>query len=121
MLTYLESILTCNNTQDLVMKTGKGIAILTVSKNNFMNNQCNVFDKINCHCKVIGKVIKTCNDENSISLLRKTGQEEFYEKFFEKTQCLIECLKNHDIMVPVCPDLRVSECAIQIMPINIYV
>lgn len=122
MITYLKSRLTCNNTQDLIMRTGKGRVILTLNKDNFMNNQCNAFDKINCHCKVIGKVIKTCTHENdSISLLRKTGQEEFFESFFDTTKCLLECLRENGILIPKCPDLRINECAIQIMPLNIYV
>ena len=120
-LTYIKSILTYNNTEDLIMKSGNGIVILTINKDNFMNNRCNMFDNINCHCKVVGKVIKTCSEEcNSISLLRKTGQEEFYEKMFEKYKPLLECLKKNDILIPECPDLRINECAIQIMPLNIY-
>lgn len=121
MLTYIKGVLTYNNTQDLIMKTGNGTAILTVNKDNFMNNQCNIFDKINCHCKVIGKVIKTCTDEDdSISLLRKTGQEQFFESFFEQCEPILACLKENDIPVPQCPKLRINECAIQIMPLNIY-
>jgi len=121
MLTYIKSILTYNNTEDLIMKSGNGIAILTVNKDNFMNNRCSIFDHINCHCRVVGKVIKTCSEEcDSISLLRKTGQEKFYENFFEKYKPLLECLKKNDIFVPECPDLRINECAIQIMPLNIY-
>ncbi|AWK52689.1 hypothetical protein DIC82_17555 [Clostridium beijerinckii] len=121
MFTYIRSILTYNNTQDLIMKTGNGTVILTVNINNFMNNRCSLFDNINCHCKVVGKVIKTCSEEyDSISLLRKTGQEEFYEKFFEKCKPLLECLKKNDILIPECPDLRINKCAIQIMPLNIY-
>lgn len=121
MLTYLKSILIQNNTQDLIMESGNGIAVLTVNRDNFMNNTSSVFDKINCHCKVIGKVIKTCSAENdSISLLRKTGQEKFYENFFEKCKPLIECLRENDIFIPECPSLRRNECAIQIMPLNIY-
>lgn len=122
MLTYLKSILTCNNTQDLIMKTGNGTAVLTISTNNFMNSQCNIFDKINCHCKVVGKVIKTCTEElDSISLLRKTGQEEFFESFFSNTQCLLDCLKDNGILVPTCPCLRLNQSAIQIMPLSIYI
>ena len=121
MLTYIKSILTYNNTEDLIMKSGNGTAILTVNKDNFMNNRCSIFDHINCHCRVVGKVIKTCSEEcDSISLLRKTGQEKFYENFFEKYKPLLECLKKNDIFVPECPDLRINECAIQIMPLNIY-
>ena len=121
MLTYIKSILNCNSTQDLIMKSGNGIVILTVNKDNFMNNRCNMFDNINCHCKVIGKVIKTCTQEcDTISLIRKTGQEEFYEKFLKKCEPLLECLKKNDILVPECPDLRINKCAIQIMPLNIY-
>lgn len=121
MLTNLKSALGCNNTQDLIMNVGKGKAILTINRENFMNSKCNIFDKINCHCKVIGKVIKTCTrEEDSISLLRKTGQENFYEKFFEKAKPLLDCLEENDFFLPECPDLRVNECAIQLMPINIY-
>ncbi|WP_294379004.1 hypothetical protein [uncultured Clostridium sp.] len=121
MLTHINGLLNCNNTIDLLMNVGNGTAVLTVNKDNFMNSQCNIFDKINCHCKVIGKVIKTCADENdSISLLRKTGQENFYEKFFEKAEPLLECLRKNDFFVPECPDLRINEKAVQIMPINIY-
>ncbi len=121
MLIYIKSILTCNNTQDLIMQSGNGIVILTVNKDNFMNGRCGIFDKINCHCKVVGKVIKTCSEEcDSISLLRKTGQEQFFENFFEKVKPLLECLKENDIIVPECPNLRINECAIQIMPLNIY-
>ena len=120
-LTYIKSILTYNNTEDLIMKSGNGTVILTINKDNFMNNRCNMFDNINCHCKVVGKVIKTCSEEcDSISLLRKTGQEEFYEKMFEKYKPLLECLKKNDVLIPECPDLRINECAIQIMPLNIY-
>lgn len=120
MLTYLKSILTFNNTQDLIMKTGNGTAVLTVNKDNFMGNKCNLFDNINCHCKVIGKVVKTCSADDSISLLRKTGQEQFYESFFEKCKILLECLEKNEIMVPECPDLRINKSAIQIMPLDIY-
>lgn len=121
MLTYIRSILTCNNTQDLIMETGKGTVILTVNKDNFMNNRCSLFDNINCHCKVVGKVVKTCSKEcDTISLLRKTGQEVFYEKFFEKCKPLLECLKKNDIIIPECPNLRINKNAIQIIPLDIY-
>ncbi|MDR3594261.1 hypothetical protein [Clostridium sp.] len=121
MLTYMKSVLTDNNTMDLIMKSGNGTAILTVNKDNFMNNKFNMFDNINCKCKVVGKVIKTCTEEyDSISLLRKTGQEEFYENFIEQCKPLLECLRKNNIVVPECPDLRINECAIQIMPLNIY-
>lgn len=121
MLTYLQKILICNNTQDVLMKSGGGTVVLTVSTDNFMNSKCNIFDKTNCHCKVVGKVIKTCSEDcDSISLLRKTGQEEFYEKFFEKAKCLTKCLEENDIIVPKCPNLRLEKCAIQVMPLNIY-
>lgn len=121
MLTYMKSVLTHNNTMDLIMKSGRGTAILTVNRDNFMNNKFSMFDNINCKCKVVGKVIKTCTEEyDSISLLRKTGQEEFYENFIEQCKPLLECLKKNNILVPECPDLRINQCAIQIMPLNIY-
>lgn len=121
MLTYIKSILTYNNTLDLMMKSGNGTIILTVNKENFMNSRYNVFDNINCPCRVIGKVVKTCTEEcDSISLLRKTGQEEFYEKFLDQCKPLLECLEKNNILVPKSPVLRINECGIQIMPLNIY-
>jgi uncharacterized ubiquitin-like protein YukD len=120
MLTYIKSILTLNNTQDLIMKTENGTVILTVNKDNFMGNRCNLFDNINCHCKVIGKVVKTCSNGNCISLLRKTGQEQFYENFFEKCKILLECLRKNEIIVPECIDLIIKKNAVQIIPLNIY-
>lgn len=121
MLACLKKTLDCNNTQDLIMECGSGKAVLTVNKVNFLNSSCNIYDKINCHCKVVGKVVKTCSsDEDTISLLRKTGQEDFYEKFFDMSKPLLECMSNNGIMIPKCPDLRINECAIQIMPLNIY-
>jgi uncharacterized ubiquitin-like protein YukD len=119
MLTYIKSILSLNNTQDLIMKTENGTVILTVNKDNFMGNRCNLFDNINCQCKVIGKVIKTCSNGNCISLLRKTGQEQFYENFFEKCKILLECLKKNEIIVPECMDLTIKKNAVQIIPFNI--
>lgn len=122
MITYLKNVLSCNNTEDLIMKTGNGTAILTINKNNFMNNECNMFDKINCHCKVVGKVIKTCTAENdSISLFRKTGQEKFFESFFKKCKCLLDTLEENGIIMPEPPQHRISEKAVQIMPLSIYV
>ncbi|MBE6063056.1 MAG: hypothetical protein E7207_05725 [Clostridium butyricum] len=121
MFSYLKKVLSSNDTFDLIMISGNGRAVLTVNRNYFMNNTCNVFDKINCHCKVIGKVIKTCSGDNdSISLLRKTGQEKFYEKYFEMCKPLIECLDKNGLVVPECPSLRIEKSAIQIMPLNIY-
>lgn len=120
MLNYIKGILTLNNTQDLIMKTGNGTIVLTVNKDNFMGNRCSLFDNINCHCKVIGKVVKTCSKGDSISLLRKTGQEEFYENFFERCKILLECLKRNEIMIPECPELRIKKSGIQIIPLNIY-
>lgn len=121
LLQYLQKILTCNNTMDLIMKVGNGFAILTVGVENFMNNHCHAFDKTNCPCKVIGKVIKNCVEkDNCISLLRKTGQEKYYEKIFEESKELIEILKNNDITVPECPPLKFDHSAIQIMPLDIY-
>lgn len=120
MLTYIKDILSLNNTQDLIMKTDNGIVVLTVNKDNFMGSRCNLFDNINCHCKVIGKVVKTCSNGNCISLLRKTGQEQFYESFFEKCKILLECLRKNEIMVPECMDLIIKKNGVQIIPLNIY-
>ncbi len=120
-LLYLQNILSCNNTMDLIMQAGGGYAVITVSVDNFMNNHCHAFDKTNCRCKVIGKVVKTCKGQlDSISLLRKTGQEDFYERVFEEGRNLVKILEENKIFAPECPKLRFRNHSIQIMPLNMY-
>ncbi|MBW6409189.1 hypothetical protein [Clostridium weizhouense] len=121
MLTHLQEILKLNDTQDLVMSTGEGSAVITVNKNNFMHSDYNIFDRVNCNCKVIGKVVKSCSRSGCISFLRKTGTEDFYEKFLESCDFLIECLKENGIVVPERPCCKIEENGIQIMPISISI
>ncbi|GAA0078364.1 hypothetical protein UT300005_27430 [Clostridium sp. CTA-5] len=121
MLTHLQETLKLNDTQDLIMSTGEGSAILTVNKNNFMHNDYNIFDRVNCNCKVIGKVVKTCSRTGCINFLRKTGAEDFYEKFLESCDFLLECLKENGIVVPERPCCKIENNGIQVMPISISI
>lgn len=122
LLKYLESLLTSNNTCDMIMNTGSSKVILTINTKNFMNTRLNMFDEVNCKCRVVGKVVKTCAaEDDTISLLRKTGEEEFYEKILEKYKNLIKIIENIGIVIPKCPTLRIRENSIQILPFNIYI
>lgn len=121
LLDKLKSTLTLNNTQDLMMITGDCTTVLTVNNNNFMNNDYNVFDKINCNCKVVGKVIKTCCGAGCINFLRKTGTEKFYEDLLDYCDSLLVCLKNNGIIVPERPCCKIENKGIQLMPISISI
>ncbi|WP_244835253.1 hypothetical protein [Clostridium sp. BJN0001] len=121
-LKYLKGLLTSNNTCDMLMNTGSCSVVLTINKDNFMNTRLNMFDEVNCKCRVVGKVVKTCAaKEDTIGLLRKTGEEEFYERIFKKYQSLIEIITKLGIVIPKCPTLRISEKSIQVLPFNIYI
>ncbi|AOR24239.1 hypothetical protein [Clostridium taeniosporum] len=121
LLNNLKGKLILNNTQDLVMKTGDCTNVLTVNMNNFMNNDYNIFDKINCECKVIGKVVKTCCGSECINFLRKTGTEKFYEDLLIYCDSLLGCLKDQGIMVPERPCCKLENKGIQLMPISISI
>ncbi|WP_315078979.1 hypothetical protein [uncultured Clostridium sp.] len=121
LLNKLKETLTLNNTQDLIMTTGDCTTVLTVNNNNFMNNDCNIFDKINCNCKVVGKVVKTCSGSGCINFLRKTGTEKFYEDLLIYCDSLLGCLKDNGIMVPERPCCKVENKGIQLMPISISI
>ncbi|SFC76735.1 hypothetical protein [Clostridium uliginosum] len=121
MISHLKETLILNNTQDLMMSMGKCTAILTVNTKNFMNSECNMFDKINCDCKVIGKVIKTCANGECINFLRKTGQDKFYEEFLSSCNFLLDSLKENGIIIPEMPCCKIEENAIQILPLSISI
>ena len=84
LLEGLKNKITSNGTTDLVVKTADTSLVLAINENNFVNNGYNTFDFVQCSCKIFGKVmmIKEDNDK-CISLLRKSSQEEYYEKILQ--------------------------------------
>ena len=74
---YLQSLLTSNNSQDMIVKCGDMDVVLTVNNSNFISTYANIYDSADCPCTIIGKVIRKCDSNQCIHLLRKSGQPNF--------------------------------------------
>ena len=121
MLSHLLELLTKNNTQDLIIKCNTATLIITVNTKFFLNENASIFDKVNCPCKIVGKVMKTCADGDQISLLRKTSQSEYYEKLMTSIKPFLDLLEEEGIILPTMPELRITEKYLAIVPIGIYI
>lgn len=120
-LNHLLDLLTINNTQDLIIKCNTATLIITVNTKFFLNENASIFDKVNCPCKIVGKVLKTCADECSISLLRKTSQFEYYEKILNSIKPFLDLLEENGIIVPDMPDLIINDKYLLIVPLSICI
>lgn len=121
MLNYLLELLTKNNTQDLIIKCNKSTIIATVNTKFFLNENASIFDKVNCPCKILGKVMRTCSDGERISLLRKTTQFEYYERLIKSIEPFMNLLKDEGIILPSMPELRINDKYLLVVPLSIYI
>ena len=121
MLKHLLELLTKNNTQDLIIKCDSATLIITVNTKFFLNESASIFDKVNCPCKIVGKVMKTCADGERISLLRKTSQFEYYEKLIESIKPFLDLLEEEGIILPSMPDLSINDKYLLIIPLGMYI
>lgn len=122
MLTHLDTILSQNSTQDMILTCGDTPVVITVNKNFFMDNNSYIYDKVNCPCTVFGKVISVTQKGNCISLLRKTGQHDYYEKLLDSYH-LSHCqtLESSGIIIPTKPRLKCDGTTIVVMPISMSI
>lgn len=121
MLIHLLELLTKNNTQDLVIECNTAISVITVNTTFFLNENASIFDKVHCPCKVVGKVTKTCKNEEKLSLLRKTSQFEYYEKLIKSMEPFLNLLESEGILLPSMPILNVNKNYLLLTPISIYI
>lgn len=122
LLEGLRSKITRNGTTDLVVKTGDTSIVLAINEKNFVNNGYNTFDFVQCSCKIFGKVmmIKENNDK-CISLLRKSSQEEYYEKILKSIDPYLDILRSKNIILPKKPKCNITGKMIMILPISICI
>ena len=66
---YLKSLLTTNNSQDMIVKCGNMDVVLTVNNSNFISTYANIYDSADCPCTIIGKVIRKCDSDQCIQFL----------------------------------------------------
>lgn len=118
-LNEMQSRLNSNDTRDLILSCSNRDMILTINNNFFLKNHT---DKLgNTNCNIFGKVVKKCEDNDYISFLRKTGQQDFYEEMLYKCIPAFDCLKKISITPPKCPRVKLSNNPYQIVPISIYI
>lgn len=122
LLIHFRESLSKNSTQDVVMETDDGECIaITVKDTGFLNGTCGTYDKVNCNCRVFGKVLNLCNnDQKGISLLRKTCNEDYYEELLEDIEPYMELLRGNGIRVPCKPMCRITGNTMVVIPISIY-
>lgn len=118
---YLKSILTTNNSQDMIVKCGNIDVVLTVNNSNFISTYSNIYDSAECPCTIIGKVIRKCDSNQCIHLLRKSGQPDFYEKFLGCCSPLMDSLSNLGIYLPEKPRFRVPGESLLLIPISMLI
>lgn len=84
-------------------------AILNTNSKYFLNGDCYVFDKCNCNCNVLGKVIKVCTNNNDcINLLRKLTQENYYIDLLKSIEPYLDLLKNLNIPILNVQNLKLN-------------
>lgn len=120
-INYLHSLLTNNNSQDMIVKCGNKDVVLTVNNNNFISTYANIYDSADCPCTIIGKVIRKCSNNEAIHLLRKSGQANFYENFLECCSPLMENIEMSGLHLPEKPRFKVLGESLLLIPISMLI
>lgn len=121
LLKSIKNKLSCTSTDDIIMNCSDYTAILNTNSKYFLNGDCYVYDKCNCNCNVLGKVIKVCTDGNDcINLLRKLTQENYYIELLNSISPYLDLLKNLDIPIPKYPEPKIKSPTVLIAPISMY-
>lgn len=120
-INYLKTLLTANNSQDMIVKCGDRDVVLTVNNNNFINTYANIYDESECDCTIIGKVIRRCDKGRYIHLLRKSGQATYYENFLASCTPLMNNMSKNGISLPEIPRSKIPGESLLIIPISLLI
>ena len=85
------------------------------------NNYGNIYERAGCPCKIVGKVIRVCENGEYIHLLRKTGQPEFYEKLLSSHSMLNNRLLSNGLIIPKEPKFKVDGKTLLVVPISMSI
>lgn len=110
-----------DNTQDMIFVVGDTKIVLQVNNNFFATQNVSAFDEVGFPCTVFGKVIRKSNEENCISLLRKSMLIDYYTKLFISFKPYFELLENYNIILPKMTGFDCKGLFIDILPICITV
>ena len=118
---HLNTLLTSNDTKDLIIKTEGNDVVVIVNNKNFFDTYSNIFDEVECPCKVIGKIVKICSKNEHIHLLRKTGQPQFYENLLNCCCDIGNNINDSGIILPSQPKCKGEGETILIIPISVCI
>ena len=120
-LITLRDYLNVNNTQDVIINTNNNDVVVMMNNQYLFNNYGNIYERAGCPCKIIGKVIRVCEEGEYIHLLRKTGQPEFYEKLLASHSILNNSLKSNGLIIPTEPRVKVEGKTLLVVPISMSI
>lgn len=120
-LMTLKDNLNINNTQDVIINTSNNDIVLMINSQYLFNNYGNIYERIGCPCKIIGKVIRVCEEGEHIHLLRKTGQPEFYEKLLSSHSILNNRLQSNGLVIPKEPKFKINGKTLLVIPISMSI
>ena len=86
-----------------------------------MESKAHIFDKSNCCLTIFGKVLKHCSENDSLSLLRKTGHPDYYEGFLNNLEPYLNILRDNGISIPETPKINYDENTLFVIPISVYI
>lgn len=122
LLSGIKNSITQNGSRDLIVKNQDVSILLTINQNNFINNGYSMFDFVQCSCKIYGKVMMIKEDrEKCISLLRKSSQENYYEKILNNIEPYLDILRKNNIILPEKPECNIKGKMIMILPMSICI
>ncbi len=120
-LVHFKETLEKQHTGDIIVNCGKKTVVLTVIDDNFLESKAHIFDKSNCCLTILGKVLKHCSKDNSLSLLRKTGHPDYYQGFLNNLEPYLNILRNNGITIPEAPQTFYNEDTLFVIPISISI
>lgn len=122
LLENLNKTIMANGTRDLIVENNNLSIITTINEGSFLTNHSNMFDLVHCNCKIFGKVMKIKQENDKcISLLRKSSQEEYFNKILDKMNPYFENLMDKGIILPEKPQCNVEGKTLIILPISISI
>lgn len=120
-LTYLKDTLTSNNTQDVIINTNNNDIVVMINNKYLFNNYGNIYDRSGCPCKIVGKVIRVCEENDCVHLLRKTGQPYYHEEVLKSNILQSGLLKANKLIIPNEPKIKVNGKTLLIIPISMSI
>ncbi|VYT63994.1 hypothetical protein [Clostridium tertium] len=122
LLNGIKNSITQNGSRDLIVKNEDISILLTINQNNFVNNGYNMFDFVQCSCKIFGKVMMIKEDKDKcVSLLRKSSQETYYQKILDSIEPYLDILRKNNIILPNKPECNIKGKMIMILPMSICI